>query len=333
MNYNGIISVEQKENSLRMNNCSRPNFGKYISKASLTGTNSKHSDSNKTSFAKIPKSSIYSTIEEGQSSYSQENTQQKCRKKQKKYIENLKWTLALENNNREIYDIPIQFKGQNWREVTPLVQTFDPRKNDSLFDTSSFRDMRGRFADSDYNKSTQRTHQEGDCYLALQEVQDGLRTPNSYLIRPDPLSESKQDDDSDEVSSEIVLLRQKLTDTEAECHKWKRWAEIQNERILALELDIWASKKEIRKTHKKILKYKQLKEHSDSVLKKQSELQRETVIVQAAKIKEMFLKEYEELIIEKNSEIKRLNEIILQSQNERSLMSHQKISNTFNVNL
>lgn len=84
--------------------------------------------------------------------------------------------------------------------------------------------------------------------------------------------------------------------------------------------------KEIRKTHKKILKYKQLKEHSDSVLKKQSELQRETVIVQAAKIKEMFLKEYEELIIEKNSEIKRLNETILQFQNDKSALNNKNIS-------
>lgn len=244
INYNAMVSQEQKENSLRMNNCSRPNFGKYISKVSLSGANRKHPESHKTSFAKIPKSSLYSTIEEGQSSYSHENTHQKCRKKQRNYIENLKWTLALENenSNKESYDASFQLTRQNQHEITPLVQTFDPRNNESLFDTSSLREMRGRYADSDYNKSTQRTHKDGGGYLPLQEIRDDLRTPNSYLVRPDTLSESKQDDDSDEVSSEIVLLRQRLTETEAECHKWRRWAEIQNERILGLELEICASK-------------------------------------------------------------------------------------------
>ena len=247
-------------------------------------------------------------------------------KRQKRHIENLKYTLAIEGNKRQTFDGPLQLRQTQNKVVTPLVQTFDPRKDDSLFDSNSFREVRGKYADSDYNKNTQRTYQEGDRYLVFYEDQENVRSPHSFMVRTDQLSESKVDDDSDEASSEIIILRQNLAEAETECHKWKRCAELQNERILALELDLWASKKEIRKTHKKILKYKQLKEHSDAVLKKQSELQRDNVVVQAAKIKEMFLKEYEELIIEKNSEIKRLNESILRSHNEKNLVDSQNIS-------
>lgn len=123
------------------------------------------------------------------------------------------------------------------------------------------------------------------------------------------------------------MLRKSLKSAENEYMKMRKCAEEQNERITELEVDLCNSKKELRKAHKKILKYKQLKEHADVLQRKQAEVQKENILIQTAKMKEMFLKEYEDLIIEKNNEIKRLNEkvhSVLDEKNEVESKSQGK---------
>ena len=56
----------------------------------------------------------------------------------------------------------------------------------------------------------------------------------------------------------------------------------------------------------KIGKYRQIKEECDKSMKEFAENQKENILSQTAKMKELFLKEYEELIMEKNEEISKL---------------------------
>ena len=100
---------------------------------------------------------------------------------------------------------------------------------------------------------------------------------------------------------EISVMHQKLNSTEIGYLKWKKWAQKQNEKISIFERQVFELQKELAKTHKRLSKYKQLKEHGDIEYKKLQDYHQKDLLAHAAKMKKVFLKEYEELMNEKHN--------------------------------
>ena len=160
------------------------------------------------------------------------------------------------------------------------MNTIDPKLHDnSILDSLASENVNwSQYQNSDYNYK----------YYNLQNTQNLCSD----------LSPSTTTED-------VKRLQQNLNSTELESN-WKQLTHQQSDKVSDLEKEIHQLKKDLRRAHKKIMKYKQLKEHSDMELQRQSENQKESMGAQTAKMKELFLKEYEELIIEKNNEIKYL---------------------------
>ena len=102
--------------------------------------------------------------------------------------------------------------------------------------------------------------------------------------------------------SEFGKLHQRLNQAEIGYLKWKKWAEKQNKSIVSYEKKVGELVKELKKAHKKINKYKQIKEHSDNEIAKLKENQQDMIMEHTSKMKQVFLKEYEELINNKSND-------------------------------
>ena len=113
------------------------------------------------------------------------------------------------------------------------------------------------------------------------------------IVTETDLKSDKQD--------EISVMHQKLNSAEIGYLKWKKWAQKQNEKISIFERQVFELQKELAKTHKRLSKYKQLKEHGDIEYKKLQDYHQKDLLAHAAKMKKVFLKEYEELMNEKHN--------------------------------
>ena len=209
------------------------------------------------------------------------NRQRKQKKKCKKDLNYLKNKLIEQSDSNLMRTFKINRSHNNPEGANrnAMLNTFDPRFQEDSILKSDIVNI-NRYQNSEYN-----------CQYSNSKNSQN-KTDLSYL----------------EENSEMSQLHQKLNSTEVDSLRWKKYSEGQHNKIADLEFELLSVKKELRKAHKKIVKYKQLKEHSDVALHKQTENQKESMSIQSAKMKELFLKEYEELIIEKNNEIKSLNQ-------------------------
>ncbi|CAI2364868.1 unnamed protein product [Moneuplotes crassus] len=129
-------------------------------------------------------------------------------------------------------------------------------------------------------------------------AQNDIDSLNDYQNYNQNLDYAQNQEDSKEGTSshEMGKLSKKLQQAEMGYHKWKKCAEKQNKSIMAYEKKVKELYLELKKSHKRVIKYKQLKDYSDSELIKFKESQKDILEAHTVKIKRMFLKEYEELI-------------------------------------
>lgn len=152
-----------------------------------------------------------------------------CKRKSRKHLGELKYKLLStgENNLLSTFKINRSHKNPESFDATPLMNTYDPRfQEDSVFGSiNSGGRSTTNYHNSDYNYKHSAKYQE-------------TRSSNNNF------------EDNSDALSEVAQLRQRLTTAEVDHMRWKKYAEMQNNKIVELEVDLSNTKKELRKAYK-----------------------------------------------------------------------------------
>lgn len=184
--------------------------------------------------AKFEKISIPAELCPKTSSRSLAREHRECKRKSRKHLDHLKQKLLStgENNLLSTFKINRSHKNPESLDATPLMNTYDPRfQEESVFGSvNSGGRSTTNYHNSDYN------------YKHSSKYQESRSSNNNF-------------DDNSDALSEVAQLRQRLTTTEVDYMRWKKYAEMQNDKIVELEVDLCNAKKVMRNIQTCTTKY------------------------------------------------------------------------------